>query len=29
LYFSKKKIWHEIDKPREIARGQNPEATTV
>jgi ubiquinol-cytochrome c reductase cytochrome b/c1 subunit len=23
LYFTKKKIWHEIDNPREIARGQN------
>jgi ubiquinol-cytochrome c reductase cytochrome b/c1 subunit len=29
LYFSKKKIWHEIEQPLEIARGQNPEATTI
>jgi len=29
LYFSKKKVWHEIETPREVARGPNPEATTV
>jgi ubiquinol-cytochrome c reductase cytochrome b/c1 subunit len=29
LYLSKKKIWHEIEQPLEIARGQNPEATTI
>jgi cytochrome c1 len=29
LYFTKKKVWHEIEKPREIARGQNPKATSI
>src|SRR5262249_5373555 len=29
LYFTKKKVWHEIDHPREAARGQDPEATRV
>src|SRR5262249_1240004 len=29
LYFSKKKVWHEIEKQREVAHGQNPEATTI
>jgi ubiquinol-cytochrome c reductase cytochrome b/c1 subunit len=29
LYFTKKKIWHEVDKPREIARGQDHEAKTI
>jgi ubiquinol-cytochrome c reductase cytochrome b/c1 subunit len=29
LYFTKKKVWAEIEKPREITRGQNPEATTI
>jgi ubiquinol-cytochrome c reductase cytochrome b/c1 subunit len=28
LYFTKKKIWHKIEKPLEVARGQDP-ATTV
>ena len=25
MYFTKKKVWHEVEKPREIARGQDPE----
>jgi ubiquinol-cytochrome c reductase cytochrome b/c1 subunit len=29
LYFTKKKIWHEVEKPREIARGQDPKATSI
>jgi len=29
LYFTKKKIWHEIEKPTEIAKGQDPRATTT
>jgi hypothetical protein len=29
LYFTKKKVWHEIEKPREIARGQDPKATSI
>ena len=29
LYFTKKKVWHEIEKPREIARGQDPRATSL
>src|SRR5262245_40527823 len=29
LYFTKKKIWHEIEKPGEIAKGQDPRATTT
>jgi cytochrome c1 len=29
LYFTKKKVWHEIETPREIAQGQKPEATTI
>jgi cytochrome c1 len=29
LYFTKKKIWHEIEKPHEIARGQDAKATTT
>jgi cytochrome c1 len=27
LYFTKKKVWRETGKPREVAHGQNPEAT--
>jgi len=29
LYFTKKRVWHEIEKPREAARGREPEATTI
>jgi ubiquinol-cytochrome c reductase cytochrome b/c1 subunit len=29
LYFTKKKVWHEVEKPAEIARGADPRATTV
>jgi ubiquinol-cytochrome c reductase cytochrome b/c1 subunit len=29
LYFTKKKVWHEIEKPREIAQGQDPRATSL
>ncbi|RAI37828.1 cytochrome c1 [Rhodoplanes roseus] len=29
LYFTKKKIWHEVEKPREIAHGQDPKATKI
>ncbi|MBV8511934.1 MAG: hypothetical protein JO289_17405, partial [Xanthobacteraceae bacterium] len=29
LYFTKKKIWHEIEKPAEVAKGQDPRATTT
>jgi ubiquinol-cytochrome c reductase cytochrome b/c1 subunit len=29
LYFTKKKVWHDIEKPSEIAKGQNPRATTT
>jgi ubiquinol-cytochrome c reductase cytochrome b/c1 subunit len=29
LYFTKKKIWHEVEKPREIAAGQDPSKTSL
>jgi ubiquinol-cytochrome c reductase cytochrome b/c1 subunit len=29
LYLTKRKVWHELEKPAEIARGQNPRGTTV
>jgi ubiquinol-cytochrome c reductase cytochrome b/c1 subunit len=29
LYFTKKKVWHEVEKPREIASGQDPKATSM
>ena len=29
LYFTKKKIWHEVEAPREIAEGKNPAKTTI
>jgi hypothetical protein len=29
LYFTKKRVWHEIEKPHEAARGREPEATTI
>jgi ubiquinol-cytochrome c reductase cytochrome b/c1 subunit len=29
LYFTKKKVWQEVEVPSELARGQEPSATTV
>ncbi len=29
LYFTKKKVWHEVEKPREFAAGQDPKKTTI
>jgi ubiquinol-cytochrome c reductase cytochrome b/c1 subunit len=29
LYFTKKKVWHEIEKPREMAHGQDPGQTSL
>jgi ubiquinol-cytochrome c reductase cytochrome b/c1 subunit len=29
LYFTKKRVWHEIEKPREIVKGQSPRATAT
>jgi hypothetical protein len=29
LYFTKKKVWHAVEKPREIAHGQDPRATSM
>lgn len=29
LYFTKKKVWHEVEKPRELAHGQDPAKTTI
>ena len=29
MYFTKKKVWHEAEKPAEVARGQDPKKTTV
>lgn len=29
LYFTKKKVWHQVEKPREIAAGQDPSKTTL
>jgi ubiquinol-cytochrome c reductase cytochrome b/c1 subunit len=29
LYFTKKKVWHEVEKPRELAHGQDPKATSL
>ncbi len=29
LYLTKKKVWHELEKPAEIARGQDPRGTTI
>src|SRR5262249_38612218 len=28
LYLTKNKVWHELEKPAEVARGQDPKATT-
>jgi len=29
LYFTKKKVWHEVEAPREAAHGQDPAKTTL
>jgi ubiquinol-cytochrome c reductase cytochrome b/c1 subunit len=29
LYFTKKKVWHDVEKPREIAHGQDPKKTSA
>jgi cytochrome c1 len=29
LYFTKKKVWHEVEKPRERAHGQDPAKTSI
>lgn len=29
MYFTKKKVWHEVEKPLEAARGQDPKKTTI
>src|SRR5262249_1974680 len=29
MYFTKKKVWHGVEKPAEVARGQDPKKTTV
>ena len=29
LYFTKKKVWHEVEKPRELVHGQNPKQTSI
>ena len=29
LYFTKKRVWHQIEKPREVAHGQDPKATSL
>jgi hypothetical protein len=29
LYFTKKKVWHDIKEPGEIARSQDPKTTTI
>ena len=29
LYFTKKKIWHEVEEPRELAHGKDPAKTTI
>ncbi len=29
MYFTKKKVWHNVEKPREIAQGQDPAKTTL
>jgi cytochrome c1 len=28
-YFTKKKVWHEVEKPRELAHGQDPQKTSI
>jgi ubiquinol-cytochrome c reductase cytochrome b/c1 subunit len=29
LYFTKKKVWHEVEAPRELAHGQDPGKTSI
>jgi ubiquinol-cytochrome c reductase cytochrome b/c1 subunit len=29
LYFTKKKVWHDVEAPREAAHGQDPKATSI
>jgi cytochrome c1 len=29
LYFTKKKVWHAVEKPRELAHGQDPQRTSI
>ena len=29
MYFTKKKVWHEVEKPRELAHGQEPKRTSL
>jgi ubiquinol-cytochrome c reductase cytochrome b/c1 subunit len=29
LYFTKKKVWHEVEAPREASHGQDPAKTTI
>jgi ubiquinol-cytochrome c reductase cytochrome b/c1 subunit len=29
LYLTKKKVWHEVEKPAELDRGQNPQGTAI
>ena len=29
MYFTKKKIWHQVERPREVAAGQDPNKTTI
>lgn len=29
MYFTKKKVWHEVEMPRELAHGQDPKKTTI
>jgi ubiquinol-cytochrome c reductase cytochrome b/c1 subunit len=29
LYFTKKRIWHDVEAPPELARGQDPKATSL
>jgi hypothetical protein len=29
LYFTKKKVWHEAEAPREVAHGQDPAKTSI
>lgn len=29
MYFTKKRVWHEVEKPRELAHGQDPAKTTL
>jgi hypothetical protein len=29
LYFTKKKVWHEVEAARELAHGQDPSKTSI